>query len=299
MDNYWCPSLQSLTARYVDDKGQPLYPSQIKNLYSQNIAFQKSKIQTEHLQYNNQNRVYNAEDFWRTLVAQGVDASNAMFSNQVDQHPGLKVIEDMMTCVNHLTSHNGMRLEPFQLKAIRASICSSGERLLGDDLHRYVPQILKCVGLIQGGGVSSFDPQNCSESLFKQVMQTFHDYSKSIVTVVAPRRNGKSKAGKLFVAANAACERGARIVLMAHRLEAILLYKSEVRSYLEQILHLGLCDFRIHSSTNEIRVEFPDKSSSFVFFVSGGVNVSICVLMIVFVLVDILYLMSYTLYYTL
>lgn len=277
VDNYWHDKscgLESITKKYLDDTGQQLYASQFRNLYAQNISYHKSKIQMTHLYHNNRHRVYNAKDFWQTLVTHGIHVSNAMFENQTDDRPGMNVIRQMMKCVNKLTSHNGMRLEPFQLKAIRASICSAGERLLGDDLHMYVPQILKCVGLIKGG-ISSFDPQTCSEMLFKQVMKTFEDYSKSIVTVVAPRRNGKSKAGKLFVAANAACEKGARIVLIAHRLEAILLYKSEVRSYLEQILHLGLCSFRIHSSTNEIRIEFPDNSSSFVFFVSGGVNVSI------------------------
>jgi hypothetical protein len=169
-----------------------------------------------------------------------------------------------------LTAHNKMRLEPFQLKTIRASICSTGERLLRDNLHKYIPRILKCLGLLN----NSFDAHNCGDVLYKQVMKTFNEYSKNIVTVVAPRRNGKSKAGKLFVAVNAACERGARIVLMAHRLEAILLYKSEVRSYLEQLLTLGVSSFRVHSSTNEIRIEFADGSSSFIFFVSGGINVS-------------------------
>jgi len=269
--------LGPLTTRYVDDKGQSLYPSAFRNTYTQNISLLQSKIQASHLHQLNANKVYESKHFMRALITQGVEASNAMFSLQTDDNPGMSVIENMMKCVNHLTSHNEMRLEPFQLKAIRACICSAGERLLGDELHRFIPKILQCVGLIKGG-LSSFDPHTCSEALFKQMMGIFHDYSKSIVTVVAPRRNGKSKAGKLFVAVNAVCERGARIVLMAHRSDSIHLYESEVKTYLDQLLSMGLGDYKVHSAKNEIRVQFPDKSISSLFFVSGGVNVSIVLL---------------------
>lgn len=273
LNNYWInPSLSLLTQTHLCDKGQHMHASQIRNVYAQNIEYERARIDREDRLHQNRDKVYRTGEFWQTLISQGVDTSTALYSPPLSEHPGFETIMNMMKCVTKLATHNKMKLEPFQLKAIRASICSSGERLLRDDLHRYIPRILKCVGLMHGH--SSSDIQNCSEGLFKQMMQTFKDYSKSIVTVVAPRRNGKSKAGKLFVAANVACEKGARVVLMAHRLEAILLYKSEVKSYLEQLQVLGLCNFKIYSSQNEIRVEFPDKSSSFIFFVSGGINVS-------------------------
>lgn len=270
--NYWQnPQWSKLSKKIVDENGQHVIPSHYKNSHCENILAQLHKQGQDVINQKSRNRVFDSKEFWQSLLCKGVAASVNMNGYHPEDVSGMQVIRNMMKCVTALTEHNQMRLEPFQLKAIRAGICSSGERLLGKDLYKYIPNILHTLGL---SSVATMDTTSCSELARKEMMQTFHRFCKPIVTVIAPRRNGKSKAGKLFVAANVVSERGARIVLMAHRLEAILLYKSEVKAYLEQILMLGVGQFEIHSSLNEIRIDFPDRTSSFIFFVSGGVNVS-------------------------
>ncbi len=271
-NDYWNHPL--LSKRYRDDSGQNLFPSQFQNIYSQNILYKRSRICLLREQTELKSRIFHTDDYWTSLIYNGVSETKATYSLKTEEHPGMCCIKNMMTCVDQLTKINHMKLEPFQLRCIRAGICSSGQRLLGDDLHLYIGKILQSVGLVHNT-LTSYDPSNCSETLLKDMVKTFRLYSKNIISVVAPRRNGKSKAAKLFVAANAASEKGARIVLMAHILDAIMLYKSEILMYLEQIQNKNLWTYKIQSSSNEIRLDFGDGSSSFIFFVSGGINVSI------------------------
>ena len=270
--NYWDhPIWSHLSQTFTDKNGQVVTPSHYKNIHGENILALQHKHKQALLYDESRGKVYDSRDFWSSLTNKGVDASTNLSGFQHVEAPGMQVIRNMMSCVTRLTDKNKMKLEPFQLKAIRAGICSSSERLLGKDLNKYIPNILHALGL---SSTDSADISSYSEVARQQMLKTFKMYSRPIVTVIAPRRNGKSKAGKLLVSVNAACERGAKIVLMAQKLDAILLYKDEVRSYLTQLQTLGIGTYEIHSSQTEIRIDFRDGSSSFIYFVSGGINVS-------------------------
>ena len=175
----------------------------------------------------------------------------------------------MWQCILEVTKRIGMKLEPFQLETIRACVSSRAVRLLKQDLFKYVPSMLETMGLID----------NIESREQKEMYKSFLYYCKRFIAVVAPRRNGKSKAGKLFVAANAACEDGAIIVLLAHQISAVLLYKDDILNYLQVILNSGLCHFRIRNGLHYIKLEFDDvkRKPSFIYFVAGGQNVSITV----------------------
>ena len=190
---------------------------------------------------------------------------------------GMKTIRLMMKGVLIITEKLKMRLEPFQLETIRACICSRAVRLLNQELFKYVPSIMRALGLI-----GSIDLETKTET---EIHSLFESYSKRFVVVVAPRRNGKSKSSKLFVAVNAVCEEGSVIVLLAHQINAVLLYKDDILSYLQTLLDSRLVSFKIRNGLHTIKVEFNDerKKSSFIYFVAGGHNVSMdCFLFLFF-----------------
>lgn len=244
------------------------------NIHGHNIAMVQKKEQYREERSKHESKIMLTSDLLNNIVERGVALSEYILRPQTTEHPGLEVIRKTMTMCVNLTKSNGIKLEPFQLECIRASIISSGERLLGDDLYKFIPQILHCVGL-RNGGTTPIDMTSCSEAVRADILANFGHYAKQLVAVIAPRRNGKSKAGKLFVTSNAVCEKGARIVLLAHRLESVLLYKSEIIAYLNQILEMTSERFVVHSGLNEIRIDFAsDRRSSFIYFVSGGINVS-------------------------
>jgi len=181
---------------------------------------------------------------------------------------GMRTIRLMMKSVRIITEKLKMRLEPFQLETIRACICSRAVRLLNQELFKYVPSIMEAIGAI-----GSIDLETKTEG---EIHSLFDSYCKRFVVVVAPRRNGKSKASKLFVAVNAVCEEGSVIVLLAHQINAVLLYKDDILSYLQTLLDSGVVSFKIRNGLHSIKVEFKDerKKSSFIYFVAGGHNVS-------------------------
>ena len=192
--------------------------------------------------------------------------SQSQKQQQQQESDGMTTIRMMMESIMLVTDELHMKLEPFQLDIIRACICSRAVKLLGQDLFKYVPNILEAIGL---AGPVELDTMRKTE-----LDELFLNYCKRFIAVVAPRRNGKSKSGKLFVAANAMCEEGAVIVMLAHQVNAILLYKDDILNYL-QILSAKK-EFRIKSSPCSIRLDFKQgRRSSFIYFVAGGDNVSI------------------------
>ncbi len=277
LSGYWssAPGIKKLSTGFQINEGNETMPSLHQNVYGHNISFLNKRKAQEADELERQKQVVYSRDIWHSLIDGGVVASQMLLSKKREQPLGLQIMTDMMKFLLALVEFNKMKLEPFQLKAIRSNICSSGERLLGEELYKYVPNILKSLGLVKGCA-SSCDPALCSEITYHHMLKTFEEHNKRITAVIAPRRNGKSKAGKLFVTVNAVCERGARIVLLAHKIDASLLYKSEVMNHLHQMLDMKLAEFTIHTASNQIRLDFPDDSrSSFIYFVSGGINVSL------------------------
>jgi len=225
------------------------------------------------------NRIITSDDMWTNLVFKG---HAAVRQGKTRDALGMESICQMMQLCLKLARKNNMLLEPFQLEAIRACVSSSARRILGHHLDKYKVEILQQLGLVDG---SFFSGE--MEDGEKKCDKMFRVYAKRFIAVVAPRRNGKSKAGKFFVAVNAVCEEGARIVLIAHNLNAVLLYKHELLVLLEQIQEIttdknnessssSFLFFRVHSSTTEICLEFPSRqrSNAYIYFVSGGINVS-------------------------
>ena len=219
------------------------------------------------------NSVYTTNSKWQTIINDGVTVGNAIYGSRTDEPLGMKCIKQMMQCIEGLVQLENTKLEPFQLEAIKACICSSATRLLGEELNKHIPTILDVTGISDkegfvANGFVTVEQQN-------RMLETFNNYARRFVAIIAPRRNGKSKVGKLFVAVNCVCEYGARIVLVAHQLNAVMLYKSDILKHLQTIQDNKLARFKIHTSTNEIRLEFTDRPSSHIYFVAGGINVSI------------------------
>ena len=254
LERYWEGS------RFVrDEEGREVAISLARNVH----ALRNSQLRS--------NRREGVKPVLRSKVdmiqAMIMDKAKGKFALRNEGHPGMKVVRQMMEASMTLCERNGMVLEPFQMECLRSLICSSGERLLGDELFLYVPDILGVCGLHQD---SEMPTGRVSANALHKI---FLSYSKQIVAVVAPRRNGKSKIGKLFVAANAIAEHGSRIVLSAHRVDAILLYKEEILKYLQQLM--PLFHYKIFVSENEIRLRHQDDKQSFIYFVPGGKDVSI------------------------
>lgn len=213
------------------------------------------------------NRIVTSDDMWTNLVFKG---HTSVRQGKTRDAMGMDSIRQMMHLCLKLAMKNHMLLEPFQLEAIRACISSSARRILGHHLDKYKVDILQQLGLVDGSFREVEDMENKCDKMFGV-------YAKRFIAVVAPRRNGKSKAGKLFVAVNAVCEEGARIVLIAHNLNAVLLYKHELVVLLEQIQEITEKElsFKVHTSSIEICLEFPSpRSNAYIYFVAGGINVS-------------------------
>lgn len=248
-------------------------PSAICNPFARDILLLKRQYE-ENLQLSDQvQSVYTTDHMWQTLITRGVEVSNAVHRGILNEAPGMKCIRQMMHCIEKLVELENTKLEPFQLETMRACICSSAVRLLGEDLTKHIPSILEVTGIAEREGYENSDLNSADQ--LKALEEIFFSYARRFVAVIAPRRNGKSKAGKYFVAANSVSEPGARIVLVAHQLNAVMLYKSEILKHLNQMLEIGLARYKIHSSASEIRIEFHDKPPSHIYFVAGGINVSI------------------------
>lgn len=186
---------------------------------------------------------------------------------RTQEPPGLTALKTMMEAMRIITSSLGMKLEPFQLDAFRAAVCSRTARLLKEDQFKYMGTVLQLLGVL-----GSVELQTLANRDIKLIYQ---DLCSRFITVVAPRRNGKSKCGKLFVAVNAVAENGACIVLIAHQINAVLLYKDDILLYLNTVKKKY--NFDISSNATTIRLQFKDpaRSSSLIHFVAGGFNVSI------------------------
>lgn len=183
--------------------------------------------------------------------------------------PGLTAIKSMVSNLHCLSGALNIKLEPFQLAAFRSAVCSRAVALLKEELFKYAPEILECLGV-----VGEIDRQTLN---YFELVDIFKDLCKRFIAVVAPRRNGKSKAGKIFVAVNAIAENGACIVLLAHQINAVLLYKDDILHYLE-LLQSQTRSFSIKTNSNTIKLVFKDatRQPSTIHFVAGGYNVSIC-----------------------
>ena len=248
-------------------------PSAISNPFARDISRLRQQFE-ENCQISDQGQsVYTTDDMWQSLITRGVEVTNAVHKGTFDEVPGMKCIRQMMHCIERLVQLENTKLEPFQLETMRACICSSAVRLLGEDLTKHVPSILEVTGIAEREGFENSDLYSAEQR--HALEEIFLGYARRFVAVIAPRRNGKSKAGKFFVAANAISEPGARIVLVAHQLNAVMLYKSEILKNLNQMLEMGLARYKIHSSASEIRIEFHDRPPSHIYFVAGGINVSI------------------------
>lgn len=200
----------------------------------------------------------------------GKNAWQSMYdSTCISEAPGMQAIRLMVKCITHLTQSLNIKLEPFQLETIRGCVFSRAVRLLNHDLMKYAPSILEMLGIIGNVELQTMD--------VNMLQKMFLNYCKKFVAVVAPRRNGKSKSGKIFVAVNAVCEEGSVIVLLAHQINAVLLYKDDILRYLQILLGSGLVSFKIRNNLHSIRIEYDDirKKSSIIYFVAGGHNVSI------------------------
>lgn len=242
-------------------------PSAHLNPFARDIDRLRSRLRRAEALSSRAASMYTTDGMWDTVVRRGTRVAEAVHGAPAGEPAGLTCIRHIFHCVQQLVRIEGTNLEPFQLETIRACICSRAVRLLGEDLGKHVGSICEILGLSAANG---FDPEAERRDLSR-----FRRYCRRFVAVVAPRRNGKSKAGKLFVAANAACEPGARIVLLAHQLNAAMLYKGDVLRHLHQLLDGHLASFKIHTAANEIRIEFRDRAPSHVYFVAGGINVSI------------------------
>ncbi len=273
IDGYWnTERLAFTTASFSIAEGKETRPSLYNNMYACNVAAVRQRHEHDEDRRRRSSQVILSGQYWDKLLSKGVHAFRGTYRIENEECRGMTVIRNMMKFIVSLVRINRMKLEPFQLKALRVNICSSAERLLGEDLHKYIPKILQVIGLLANGSHNS-DVTTCSDASRGHMMKLFRNYSKRIIAVVAPRRNGKSKVGKLFVSVNAACEEGARIVLLAHRLEAIMLYKTEILDLLNQLQEVGQVRFSVHTAKNEIRIDFPaSKRSSFIYFVPGGVQ---------------------------
>lgn len=196
----------------------------------------------------------------------GKNAWQSMYREE-EVCPGLVAIKSMVTGLHVLTGELQMKLEPFQLEAFRAAVCSRAMRLLKEELYKYAGDVLQSLGVI-----GTVEMQTLGQT---QIVDIFNRWGKRFVGVVAPRRNGKSKAGKIFVAVNAVAEEGARIVLIAHQINAVLLYKDDILQYLE-VLRSATGSFSIKCNSNVIKLEFRDRkrANSTIYFVAGGLNVS-------------------------
>ena len=271
IDNYWQHNTIKYSNQPIKDySGNYVRPSMLNNVYGSNIQYLKRKKRENEIEENENSKIYTKDNLLDELIKEGQQISLA---KNIHEQEGMKIIRNMMNCIKTITSINNITLEPFQLEAIRSLICSSGERLLGKDLCKYVPEILDTCGIYDDS--TKGDTITRGKSFSQILHKNFSTYNKKIIAVIAPRRNGKSKVSKIFVTANAVCEIGSRIVLSAHRVEAILLYKNEIISYLKQLLQTKCFCFKIHSSEHEIRIEYPNKTESAIYFVPGGKDVSI------------------------
>lgn len=240
------------------------------------LLWKKRKAREQAL-LSEYNRVTTMQDMWSNLIFKGY---TAMRAEKTKDQVGMESVRSMMQLCLQLAKHNAMLLEPFQLETVRACVLSSARRILGHHLDKYKHEILKEIGVIDDDFtemVQSPENDKTTQNSNVQVNSLFNGYAKRFVAVVAPRRNGKSKAGKLFVAVNAVCEEGARIVLIAHSLNAILLYKNELIILLQQIQDIshGSISYKVHSSATEISLEFSSpRPNSYIYFVAGGINVS-------------------------
>jgi len=241
------------------------------------LLWKKRKTREQAL-LSEYNRVTTMKDMWTNLIFKGY---TAMRAEKTKDQLGMDSVRRMMQLCLQLAKHNAMLLEPFQLETVRACVLSSARRILGHHLDKYKHEILKEIGVIDDDFtemVQSPENEKTTQNSNIQVNSLFNAYAKRFVAVVAPRRNGKSKAGKLFVAVNAVCEEGARIVLIAHSLNAILLYKNELLILLQQIEDIlqGSISYKVRSSATEISLEFSStRPNSYIYFVAGGINVSI------------------------
>ena len=268
--NYWKNhKIKYMTENMKDYSGNYVRPSMLKNVYGNNIQYVKKLKWKDEIQEKENSKIHTTHDIIQKFIEDGPEISEDVNNENL----GMNIIHKLMKCVKNITEINKITLEPFQLETIRTLICSSGERLLGQDLCKYIPQILEACGIYENTTKGDFITHGKS---FSRILQkNFDTYNKKIIAVIAPRRNGKSKAGKIFVTADAVCEEGARIVLSAHRIEAILLYKAEILMYLKQLLSTGHYFFKIHSSEHEIKLEFPNSNESSIHFVPGGKDVSV------------------------
>ena len=284
LEDYWeNHKFKCMTQLKKDSSGNYIRPSLFNNVYGSNIKHVQKIIKQQELEEEEGNKISTSDNLLRELIEEGQQFSMAK-NVPLQEHGGMKVIRDMMKCVKLITTLNNITLEPFQLEAIRSLICSSGERLLGKDLCKYIPQILETCGIYEDSTKGDIITHG---KYFSQILnKNFNTYSKKIIAVVAPRRNGKSKVSKIFVTANAICEKGARIVLSAHRVEAILLYKNEILSYLKELLQMREYVFKIHSSEHLVRIEYPDHTESSIYFVPGGKDVSNSCPILVFLLLN-------------
>lgn len=238
----------------------------------------RKEIMLNDLRTEEENRIITRRHMWKTFVHyQSGSISTAVESKKTKDEKQLDDILKMMKLSINLAEKNGMHLEPFQLESIRACIASASRRILKHNVHKYKHDILFELGMIEDVGMITRNV-NLESSKLTELDNLFRDYSKRFIAVIAPRRNGKSKAGKLFVAVNVVCEESARIVLIAHNLNAVLLYKNELLQLLGQIQELQLDSkeqFNIRSSATEICLEFTDsRPRSYIYFVAGGINVS-------------------------
>ena len=243
--------------------------------FSSCLELWKKEKKMNELRQNEDNHIVTRAQMWKNYI----DNSNLM-SLDVNKdiskdEKSMGDIAEMMKMSILLAEINRMHLEPFQLEAIRACIASTSKRMLKHNVYKYKQHILYELGMIENVTLNSslaLDKERVNE-----INTLFQDYAKRFIAVIAPRRNGKSKAGKLFVAVNAVFEESARIVLIAHNMNAVLLYKNELLQILSQIQGLSsLYQFNIRSSGSEIILEFADdRPNSFIYFVAGGVNVSI------------------------
>jgi hypothetical protein len=243
--------------------------------FSAYLELWKNEKRMNEIRQNEDNRIVTRAQMWRNYI----DNSNSMSLDVNKDMPKdeklMGDIAEMMKMSIHLAEKNRMHLEPFQLEAIRACIASTSRRMLKHNVYKYKQHILYELGMIENVTLNS--TLALDKDRTKEINSLFQDYAKRFIAVIAPRRNGKSKAGKLFVAVNAVYEESARIVLIAHNMNAVLLYKNELLQILSQIQELSsLYQFNIRSSGSEIILEFTDgRPNSFIYFVAGGVNVSI------------------------
>ena len=251
-----------------DVQGVTSWPSAYRNAYVS--AIRKWQNNEAKKEYDFDSGFHMVCDELEVCRTKGKKAWHSMYDTaNLMEAKGMKTIRLMMKSVQIITEKLNMRLEPFQLEIIRACICSRAVRLLNQELFKYVPSIMETLGLI-----GSIDLETKTET---EIHSLFESYCKRFVVVVAPRRNGKSKSSKLFVAVNAVCEEGSVIVLLAHQINAVLLYKDDILNYLQTLLESRLVCFKIRNGLHTIKVEFNDerKKCSFIYFVAGGHNVSI------------------------